>query len=304
MLSVKRTSILACGLLGLALLAGCGGGSGSGTPVFPNGGGGGGGGATGTYLSILLTDKPIEGLESVVVTIESVEVHQTGGPFYEVLEGPITVDLVELKDALIPLGEIELEAGKYTQVRLIVSEGEVTVDGKTHPLKIPSGEVKIQGPWTIPEGVLAVLVLDFDAEESLHVVQAGNKDKYILRPVIKPIDFEIKTIDDCIEQESTSPADGDTDVSVDTTVSVTFPEGTEMPEDPSGLITVTDPDGEEVPGEVTVAGTTATFTPDDPLAYETTYTVTAHRSALPDFIYCPDQDSFSFTTEAEEEPEP
>ena len=250
----------------------------------------------GASLEILLKDGPIDGLDAVVVTIESIELHKTGGPFFTVLDEPKTFDLLKLRTRTFRIARLDLDAGKYTQIRLIVSAGEVTVDGETHPLEIPSGEVKIIKPFTIPEGALGVMVLDFDAEESIHIVETGG-GRYILRPVVKIEELRFFTEEDCPAADPTAPADGATDVAVDTAVTATFPDGTEMPDDPSGLITVVSEDGTEVAGTVTVDGTTATFTPDAPLEAGKKYTVTVHRNELPGYKFCPRTET-SFTTAA------
>jgi hypothetical protein len=250
-----------------------------------------GGGAS---LTILITDAPVEGLESLVVSIERVEAHRPGGPFFEILHGPVTFDLLEFRDRVFQLGRFDMPPGKYTQIRLYVTEAEATVDGETHPVRIPSGKVRINRPFTLPEDAIAVMLLDFDAEESLHLHVTGN-DRYILRPVIKVKGMEFFTEEDCVSPESTAPADGETDVPVDTTVAVTFPADTELPDDPSGLIVLTDGDGNEVAGTTAANGQTVTFTPDADLDPDTTYTVTVAIHALEGYGYCP-ASTFSFTT--------
>jgi len=249
---------------------------------------------SGARLEIRLKDGPIDEVDAVVVTIEGIELHRTGGPFFEVMEGPETFDLLELKDETVTLADLDIEPGRYTQIRLLVSSGEVTVDGETHPLEIPSGVVKIIRPFTIPEGALAVMIIDFDAAESLHIVETGNA-RYILRPVIKIEGLEFYTEEDCPEASSTDPADGATDVPVDASVTVTFPDGTEMPADPAGLITLKDAAGNDVPGTTTVTGTVATFVPDAALAAGMMHKATVVRSLLPGYEFCTGSD-FTFTT--------
>lgn len=77
---------------------------------------------------------------------------------------------------------------------------------------------------------------------------------------------------------STVPANGATNVSVNTPISATF----SMPMSPSTLtsttFTVTAPSG-AVAGTVSYSGTTATFTPSAALAYSTTYTATITTGA-------------------------
>jgi Domain of unknown function (DUF4382) len=103
-----------------ALVAACGGGSnGTGTGVSTG---------TGT-LSLSLTDAPACGYDKVFVTIEKVRVHQSSSAgdndagWSEIaLVAPQRVDLLTLNNGtLLPLGQTELPAGTYTQMRLVLA---------------------------------------------------------------------------------------------------------------------------------------------------------------------------------------
>ena len=108
--------------------------------------------------------------------------------WYTIVEESKTFDLIALQDVTDVLGEEELTAGKYTQIRLTVEKAEVTINNsgeiEVHDLKIPSNKVKLIKSFWIYEDEATVLTLDFDVYESVH--KAG-KDKYIMRPTIKVI---------------------------------------------------------------------------------------------------------------------
>jgi hypothetical protein len=92
------------------------------------------------------------------------------------------------------LAQQEIEAGKYTQIRLMITDGMdvngepktyVKVDGVKYPLEVPSGSssgLKLNHPFTITADNETVLYLDFDAEKSVN--QTGN-GTYKLKPTIK-----------------------------------------------------------------------------------------------------------------------
>jgi hypothetical protein len=143
-------------------------------------------------LEILLKDAPVEGLEALVITMESLELHHTGGPFFEALAGPRTFDLLQLRDRTLSIASLDLDPGRYTQIRIFVSEAIATVEGEERDVKVPSGKIKIIHPFELPEGATAVMIIDFDAEESLHLHETGN-GQLILRPVIKIEGFEFDT---------------------------------------------------------------------------------------------------------------
>ncbi len=97
-------------------------------------------------------------------------------------------DLIALQNVSVLLGEKELEAGKYTQIRLTINDAKIEVNESgnmtTYSLEIPSHVIKLIHPFTIVKNEITVLTLDFDIYESVH--QAGNK--FILRPTIKIIE--------------------------------------------------------------------------------------------------------------------
>jgi hypothetical protein len=94
-----------------------------------------------------------------------------------------TFDLIELQGVKELLGNISLETGKYAQIRVYLSGATVTINGVKQSLKVPSGALKLIHPFTITDGGLTTLTLDFDAGKSVH--KAGTK--YMMKPVIKII---------------------------------------------------------------------------------------------------------------------
>ena len=108
--------------------------------------------------------------------------------WYTIVNESQTFDLMALQDVKELLGQKNLSAGKYTQIRLTVEKAEITINNsgeiEVHDLKIPSNKVKLIKSFWIYEDEATVLTLDFDVYESVH--KAG-KDKYIMRPTIKVI---------------------------------------------------------------------------------------------------------------------
>ncbi|MBW2990682.1 DUF4382 domain-containing protein [Candidatus Woesearchaeota archaeon] len=100
-----------------------------------------------------------------------------------VIDESKTFDLIELRDVKELLGNTTLAAGKYTQIRILVSSVNLEVDGEPATLKVPSNKIKLIKPFIISSGETTTLTLDFDAMKSVH--QAGSK--YIMKPTIKVI---------------------------------------------------------------------------------------------------------------------
>ena len=145
-------------------------------------------------LSVNLTDAPVtidgQTLDEINVIIDRVEVHKTQGGHLTVAEfNPgKSFDLCTLNDGTeAPLGDIEIEAGKYTMIRVILAPTghNVLVAGVSHDLVIPSGTetgIKINHNFECLGGDETTLLLDFDARLSIKY-NAGS-GTFELRPVI------------------------------------------------------------------------------------------------------------------------
>lgn len=186
-----RPALASTTLAAAVLLAACGGG-GSDAP------------GTGT-LRLSLTDAPACGFDQVFVTVERVRVHQSSsaadndsGWSEVVLAAPQRVDLLTLNNGtLMPLGQTELPAGSYTQMRLVLAPNTpatplanaITPTGGTPTaLTTPSGQqsgLKMNVNLDVPAGQVVDFAIDFDACKSF--VKAGNSGQYLLKPVLSVI---------------------------------------------------------------------------------------------------------------------
>jgi hypothetical protein len=189
--------ILAASIALLSSLAGCGGGGGGGI--------GGTGSAYGT-VRMSMTDAPSCGFDAVNITVERVRIHQSAsaadadaGWSEIVVNPPKRVDLLTLQNGvLVELGQTQLPAGKYTQVRLVLAENGsgaaalansvVPTGGSETPLTTPSASqsgLKLNADIDVAPDQVADYVLDFDACKS--IVKRGNSGQYNLKPVISVI---------------------------------------------------------------------------------------------------------------------
>ncbi len=183
-------------LVGLTLLAGCGGGGGDSASVVT---------ADTGIMSLAITDQPACGYDNVFITVEKVRVHQSGSAgdadsgWHEIVLNPARrIDLLDLTNGVLEeLGQTALPAGTYTQMRLVLVSNDTTPkansvvltgSGNEEELKTPSGQqsgLKMNVNLTVQPGKVVDFVLDFDACKS--VVKAGNSGTYLLKPVVSVI---------------------------------------------------------------------------------------------------------------------
>jgi Domain of unknown function (DUF4382) len=202
--------------LAVAALAACGGGGGDPTATGSVGGTTTGGGAAGATpmgtLRISLTDSPACGYDNAWVTVERVRVHRDSSagdgdagwidlplpqssPTPVPAPQPLRVDLLTLTNGvLVPLGEVQLPAGTYSQLRLVLAANTASnpqanavkpTGGSIVPLTTPSAQqsgLKMNVNLTVPAGQEADFAIDFDACKSF--VKAGNSGKILLKPVL------------------------------------------------------------------------------------------------------------------------
>jgi len=152
---------------------------------------GGGGTSTSGSLSLTITDaKPVlpSDINQVLVTIDDVSVHQSGGGWISLslAQTPFTIDLLQFTDGrttqLVP--RATLASGKYTQVRLGVQSATIVTDtGKQIPVDIASGDLKTDKnfEFDVTGGGAVALTVDFDLSQSIVATGSG---KYKLKPVL------------------------------------------------------------------------------------------------------------------------
>jgi hypothetical protein len=151
-------------------------------------------------LTLSVSDAPIDDATSVVVEFTGIELKpEDGDAFENIFTAPRQIDLLSLQggESETLLDEVEVPAGAYNFVRLMVNAGRTASDsyvdledGSRHALFIPSGDQRglmLIGGFDVPEGGNADFVIDFDLRKSVHNPQ-GQDGVYILRPVLRLID--------------------------------------------------------------------------------------------------------------------
>lgn len=151
-------------------------------------------------LEIYLTDSSgnyrqsdPETYSEVNITISEIKVHLAGddveneGEWIKWTLDEEPYNLMELENVSVLLSKGELEPGKYTQIRLFVTNNSniLLIEEEEHIFIIPSvyeTGIKLIHPFEIVEGMITKLTIDFDAEKSVVKTDDGE---YKLKPVIK-----------------------------------------------------------------------------------------------------------------------
>ena len=164
--------------------------------------------SSGGTFNLRMTDAPFDDAMAVLVTFSEVSVHLETDADFTPLPfadggGARTCDLKKLQGTSDVLGVGTVEAGHYTQVRLTVSSAALYFDnpstgdpcaptiaapaGASAALDIPSGVVRLNRQFTVPEGGATTMLLDFDGARS--ITETGN-GSFRMTPVIEVVSVD------------------------------------------------------------------------------------------------------------------
>lgn len=166
-------------------------------------------GQTGS-LTVNLKDGPYADARAMLVTFSGVSAHHADQEWQPLTFAgqpaptTLTCDLKRLVNAFDVLGTGQLLAGHYTQLRVVVESAALysSPTPETDPacaatmtppaglignVEIPSGEVKLNRQFTIPEGGATKILIDFDGDRSVHAMGNG---RFSMTPVIAIMSVE------------------------------------------------------------------------------------------------------------------
>jgi hypothetical protein len=160
-------------------------------------------------LNVRLTDSPYGSAKAVLVTFSEVAAHRDGDwtrvPFADSSASTRTCDLKKLQNsAQDVLGTGTLAPGQYTMLRVQVRSAKIYFDnsavsaapcatsipepaGASAALPISSGEVRLNGVFTLAAGASTNMLLDFDGESSIRDMGNGN---YSMTPVVRVVSVQ------------------------------------------------------------------------------------------------------------------
>ena len=164
-------------------------------------------GQTGS-LTVNLKDGPYADAMAMLVTFKSVSAHHADAEWQPLAfagsAATLTCDLKKLVNVFDVLGTGQLLAGHYTQLRVEVQSAALYSSptpladpacaatmtppaGLIGSVEIPSGEVKLNRQFTIPEGGATKILIDFDGDRSVNAMGNG---RFSMSPVINIVSVE------------------------------------------------------------------------------------------------------------------
>ncbi len=161
--SIKYTIYLPLVVATSAVLSACGGSSDDSSDVSP----------TTTGFSLAVSDAPVDSASEVVVVFDEVELTGDGAPIrFDVQDengDPRSIDLLTLPGSQFEtiVAETAIPTGAYSQLRLsVTSDSYIVTEEGTFPIRVPSGELKLDG-FTAQPGFDAAYTVEFDLRKSL-----------------------------------------------------------------------------------------------------------------------------------------
>ncbi len=141
--------------------------------------------------------RPMSTIEAVYIDVLRVEINNTedessGWKAISEYDDGLVINLMEQTNGDFEvLGIAELEEGFYPQIRLVLSdENRIRIEGEENDadMKVPSGQqsgFKINLGLDVEAGQEYIIMLNFDAEQS--IVQTGppHNPGFILKPVLR-----------------------------------------------------------------------------------------------------------------------
>jgi hypothetical protein len=143
---------------------------------------------TGT-LTIYLTDSPSAVFDSVNIIFSEVSAHIDSEWISIRSDTMLRVNLLDLSNGnTIVFGSADVPAGEYTQIRIKIDGAYVVVEGQKYPVEVPSGAqtgLKLGPQFTVAAGSTYELVVDFDVNRSIVIMEPPNTPRYKLKPYLR-----------------------------------------------------------------------------------------------------------------------
>jgi len=133
-----------------------------------------------------VTDKPDEDISAVNVTTTLIEGNvgntENISGWETLLDAERTFNLIDIAGVEEILGETEIPAATYNQIRMYVKSVVITLNGEDIEAKVPSDIIRLVRPFEVKAGEKTIVTFDFDAGKSVVITGA---DDIIFKPTVK-----------------------------------------------------------------------------------------------------------------------
>lgn len=170
-------------------------------------------------VAVRMTDAPATEADHLYVDFGRIELMPSGDGedgVQTVAEEGGRIDVLTLTNGEVEdLGEIEVPAGTYHQVRIIVENAQVHFGEETFDVVVPSGaqtglKVNIDPPLVAAAGTTNLVTLDFDASRAVIETPPGSGN-YLLKPTgIRAVSEAGLLIGGVADAATAEPIDGAT----------------------------------------------------------------------------------------------
>jgi hypothetical protein len=136
-------------------------------------------------VSVQIHDESTERVDAVWLSVVEVTVNHDLDGWVLISDQPATFDLLDLQGGVVQgLGLANVPVGSYDQVRLLLSDAWVEVDGEEFELDVPSGMqsgVKVNADFEVLD--CGEVIVDLDWDVGAHLLL--NPQGYRLRPTLE-----------------------------------------------------------------------------------------------------------------------
>jgi len=143
-------------------------------------------------IKVFVGDGPVDDFDQVLMEVTEMRLLSDDGQDVVLLDQPVTIDLLQLRNVSELVVDKEIEARTYSKIRLLVNsitlvklDDTGAVEEQVAAKVLANGKVDLnpQQDIVISPGEDLVVFVDFALDRSVHVV-ANGKGEYRFRPVV------------------------------------------------------------------------------------------------------------------------
>ncbi len=201
---------------------------------------------------ITVSDAPLSqqyNITDLYLTINGASIESSTGRWYNITIRPKTSDLARLGNLSSLLADVNLEPGRYTKIVLNISKAVATVNGANEILQVPSDRFAAVASYNISRNCTNWIDIDFRLANSIYLTDGGQ---FVVLPEVNVTESDVYgdiRLNRSMIASSTGKIsrvrEGMFGERINGTVApnFTFPEGTEININQTGVLSTTNHSG-------------------------------------------------------------